>query len=171
MPPFRTISSRAISSKASCTLWFSLADVSRAASAPFFSARVQASSNNTCRWGCRSHLLPEERTTKWKLRCFTWTFGKVKIPWKQFYITWYIPYKRKQHYLKWENVLQIMSFYRKLSIYFRFNSTFSFVFNYRSNQVMDPIVYINLIYTLSKWNLSCVGHHDASTWPPCINEE
>lgn len=44
----RASSSRAMRTKAASTFWASLAEVSRAASTPLFSARVHASSNNTC---------------------------------------------------------------------------------------------------------------------------
>lgn len=56
--PFLTISSWAMSMKAASTFWASFAEVSRAASAPFPSARVQASSNSTCLSDCRSDLFP-----------------------------------------------------------------------------------------------------------------
>lgn len=56
--PLRASSSRAMRLKAASTFWASLADVSRAASTPLFSARVHASSNNTCLWAWRSDLLP-----------------------------------------------------------------------------------------------------------------
>lgn len=56
--PLRASSSRAMRMKAASTFWASLADVSRAASILLFSARVHASSNNTCLWDWRSDLLP-----------------------------------------------------------------------------------------------------------------
>lgn len=56
--PLRASSSRAMRMKAASTFWASLAEVSKAASTLLFSARVQASSNNTCLWAWRSDLLP-----------------------------------------------------------------------------------------------------------------
>lgn len=54
----RAISSLAISMKTSSMFLDSLADVSKTARRPYFSARVQASSNRTCRFSHRSHLFP-----------------------------------------------------------------------------------------------------------------
>lgn len=56
--PLRAISSRAIRMKAASMFWASLAEVSRAASTPLFSARLQASSKSTCLLAWRSDLLP-----------------------------------------------------------------------------------------------------------------
>lgn len=63
IPPCRTMSSRAISSKASSMLRYCFAEVSSAASAPVRSASVHASSNSTCRCASRSHLFPAGRKT------------------------------------------------------------------------------------------------------------
>lgn len=57
--PLRAISSRAIRVKAASMFWASLAEVSRAASTPLSSARLQASSKSTCLLVWRSDLLPE----------------------------------------------------------------------------------------------------------------
>lgn len=56
--PLRAISSRAIRMKAASMFWASLAEVSRAASTPLSSARLQASSKSTCLLVWRSDLLP-----------------------------------------------------------------------------------------------------------------
>lgn len=54
----RAISSLAMSTKTSSMFLDSLADVSKTARRPYFSASVQASSNRTCRFSHRSHLFP-----------------------------------------------------------------------------------------------------------------
>ena len=55
---WRAISSLAISTKTSSMFLDSLADVSRTARRPYFSARMQASSKRTWRFSHRSHLFP-----------------------------------------------------------------------------------------------------------------
>lgn len=54
----RAINSFAMSTKTSSMFLDSLADVSKTARRPYFSASVQASSNRTCRFSHRSDLFP-----------------------------------------------------------------------------------------------------------------
>lgn len=58
---FRAISSFAIKRKTSSMFRDCLAEVSKTASRPNFSANVQASSNRICRFSTRSDLLPKKR--------------------------------------------------------------------------------------------------------------
>ena len=84
---FRAISSLAMSMKTSSMFLDSLADVSKTARRPCFSASVQASSNRTCRFSHRSHLFPgSERQANIalsNLTCFVlffkWTLKRTLV--------------------------------------------------------------------------------------------
>lgn len=60
----RAINSLAMRTKTSSMFLDSLADVSKTARRPYFSASVQASSNRTCRFSHRSDLFPTGETCK-----------------------------------------------------------------------------------------------------------